>query len=320
MADPAETQALHAQSTNSEASSSPTLHAEKDLDSAPLPANAPDSPHAPATHPSASKDSAMPALSNSSDPEKAAGTSGMAALKHERSRSSDLDMVGTTESFGGDVEQGPRTERNHEDEEEREVESKKEGPDPFSVRFEPGEKANPKNWGYGYRWFLTMIAGGLVLNSTFASTSPSGILTDTERHFDASQEVTILTISLFVAGYCVGPIVWGPLSEAYGRRPIFILSFFCYTCFQVGCALAKNMASLLVFRFLGGCFAAAPMSNSGGVLADIWDGDVRGKAMGIFALAPFAGPSIGPIVRCFFINDGMTLMAIGSRVYQRQRH
>jgi multidrug resistance protein len=119
------------------------------------------------------------------------------------------------------------------------------------------------------------------------------------EHYHMSAEVGVLTISLFVAGYCLGPLLWGPLSEQYGRRPVFIFAFIFYTGWQVGCALAPNTASILVFRFLGGTFAAAPLTNSGALLADIWDGDTRGKAMAIFGLAPFAGPSIGPIVSGF---------------------
>jgi MFS family permease len=101
-----------------------------------------------------------------------------------------------------------------------------------------------------------------------------------EKEFGFSQEVAVLTISLFVAGYCV------------------------YTGFQVGCALSKNTASILVFRFLGGTFAAAPLTNSGALIADIWDGDHRGQAMSLFSLAPFAGPSIGPIVAGFIQVSG----------------
>lgn len=46
--------------------------------------------------------------------------------------------------------------------------------------------------------------------------------------FGFSTEVFTLTISLFVAGYCIGPILWAPLSEQYGRRPVFIVSFIGY--------------------------------------------------------------------------------------------
>lgn len=114
--------------------------------------------------------------------------------------------------------------------------------------------------------------------------------------FHLSHTLATLTIALFVAGYCVGPLVWGPLSEQYGRRPILLFSFVVYTGFQVGSALSKNTASVLIFRFLGGTFAASPLTTSGGMIADVWDADIRGKALALFTLAPFAGPAIGPIV------------------------
>lgn len=69
-----------------------------------------------------------------------------------------------------------------------------------------------------------------------------------------------------------------------------------YTGFNLGCALSKNTASILVFRFLAGTFGASPLTNSGGVIADIWDVKRRGIAMSIFSIAPFAGPALGPIV------------------------
>lgn len=102
----------------------------------------------------------------------------------------------------------------------------------------------------------------------------------------------------------LGPLLWGPLSEIVGRRPVFIVTFIAYVGFQVGCALAPNTAAILVFRFLGGTFAAAPLTNSGALLADIWEGDHRGQAMSIFSLAPFAGPAFGPIVAGYISVSG----------------
>ncbi|KAJ6604532.1 MFS general substrate transporter [Mycena vulgaris] len=168
--------------------------------------------------------------------------------------------------------------------------------------FEEGDPKNPKNWSNGRRWYLTGLSGLLVLNATFASAAPSGIGPQIMEEYHLSEEVGILAISLFVAGYCVGPLLWGPLSEQYGRRPIFIYPFVVYTLFQVAAALAKNGASILVFRFLGGVFAAAPLTNSGALISDIWASNTRGKALALFTLAPFAGPTIGPTV-AGFIGD-----------------
>ena len=86
------------------------------------------------------------------------------------------------------------------------------------------------------------------------------------ERFNFGEEVATLTISLFVAGYCVGPLIWCPLSEQIGRRPIFIGSFVIYFAMQIGCAVAPNTGALIVFRFLGGTFAAAPLANSGYVI------------------------------------------------------
>ncbi|KAJ7147589.1 major facilitator superfamily domain-containing protein [Mycena crocata] len=177
--------------------------------------------------------------------------------------------------------------------------------------FDEGSPANPKS--RARRWclnfviysvakfnathrYLTMLVGVLVLNATLASSAPSGITAQLMQEYHLSKDLVVLAISLFVAGYVVGPLLWGPLSEDFGRRPISIYSFFVYTLFQVATALAKNGASLLLFRFLGGVFAAAPLTNAGALISDIWDPNTRGMAMAVSTLAPLAGPSLGPII------------------------
>lgn len=158
---------------------------------------------------------------------------------------------------------------------------------------------NPQNWKRTSRWYYTGVASLLVFNATFASSSPGGIVEKVMKEFTFSAEVATLMISLFVAGYCVGPLFWGPLSEIYGRKPVFVVSFIVYTAFQIGCALSPNTGALLVFRFLGGCAASSPLANSGALMGDIWDQKTRGKAVALFTLAPFAGPSMGPVVGGF---------------------
>ncbi|KAF5313288.1 hypothetical protein D9619_002999 [Psilocybe cf. subviscida] len=172
--------------------------------------------------------------------------------------------------------------------------------DPYLIdSFEPGAPDNPQNWSDAQKWYLTLLSGMLVLNATFASSSPSGIFHQLREEFHLSQTLGTLTLSLFVCGYCVGPLLWGPLSEQYGRRPIFIFPFFVYACFMAGGALAKNTTSVLVFRFLGGTFAAAPLTNSGAMISDIWSAGMRGKALAVFTVAPFAGPALGPTAAGF---------------------
>ena len=80
--------------------------------------------------------------------------------------------------------------------------------DPFLVTIKGREHLHPHSWGSKYRWFLTCFGGLMVLNATFASTGPSQLIPSIDAHFGVSEEVGLLTISLFVLGYCVGPAFW----------------------------------------------------------------------------------------------------------------
>jgi multidrug resistance protein len=167
------------------------------------------------------------------------------------------------------------------------------------LEFSPNDIENPKNWPTGRRWYITVVSVILVVNATFASSSPSGTLEDIATDLHVSTEAAGLVITLFLLGYCAGPLVWAPLSEFFGRRWIFYITFSLYLAFNFLCAFAPNFGSLLVGRFLTGTFASAPLSNAPGVLADIWGPVERGNAMAAFSMMTFIGPALGPVISGF---------------------
>lgn len=137
--------------------------------------------------------------------------------------------------------------------------------------------------------------------------------------FHASQEVVTLGISLFVLGFALGPLLWAPFSELYGRQVVFFGTFLAFVAFNAGAAGSQNMWTLIILRFFAGAFGSSPLTNAGGVVADLFPAKERGLAMAIFSSAPSMGPVLGPIVGGFL---GMTegwrwvegLMAIFSGV------
>lgn len=165
--------------------------------------------------------------------------------------------------------------------------------------FAPGDIENPKNWSAARRWYITVVSVSMVVNATFASSSPSGTLDGISKDLHVSVEAAGLVVTLFLLGYCAGPLFWAPLSEFYGRRWIFYITFSLYLIFNFLCAFAPNFAALLVGRFLTGTFASAPLSNAPGVLADIWGPIERGNAMALFSMMTFAGPALGPVISGF---------------------
>ena len=168
-----------------------------------------------------------------------------------------------------------------------------------NVDFRPGDVENPKNWSTRRRWGVTVSAVLLVMNATFASSSPSGCLGSITEEFGISTEAAGLTITLFLLGYVAGPLVFAPLSEVYGRRWVFYITFTLYVIFNFLCAWAPNFGALLVGRFITGTLVSAPLSNAPGVLADLWNPLERGNAMAGFSAIVYIGPALGPVISGF---------------------
>ncbi|KAK5076180.1 hypothetical protein LTS08_002691 [Lithohypha guttulata] len=167
------------------------------------------------------------------------------------------------------------------------------------VDFAPDDIENPKNWSKTRRWYISIVSISLVLNATFASSSPSGCLVGIAEEFGVSIIAAGLVITLFLLGYCFGPLFFAPLSEFYGRRWIFYITFVSYLSFNFLCAWAPNFGALLVGRFLTGTFASASLSNTPGVFADLFGVVERGNAMAVFSLITFAGPGTSPAISGF---------------------
>jgi MFS family permease len=123
----------------------------------------------------------------------------------------------------------------------------------------------------------------VVVNSTMSSSLPSNAIPIISEYFHITSSAQILPISKYLFGYVLGPLLFGPLSETFGRKPIMISTFFLFTILTMACALAPNFAALLVFRIFTGISASSPISVTGGVYADIYDDPVtRGRAMAMF--------------------------------------
>ncbi|KAL2842038.1 major facilitator superfamily domain-containing protein [Aspergillus pseudoustus] len=167
------------------------------------------------------------------------------------------------------------------------------------AQFCPGDPEDPKAWSFPRKCYCTGAAIFLVVNATFASSSPVGCLQGIADEFDVSTSIAGLVITVFLIGYCAGPLFFAPLSEFYGRRIIFLITFTGYFVFNFLCAFAPNLGALLTGRLLCGIFASAPLTNAPGLMSDIWNPIQRGNAMAVFAMMIVIGPALGPVISGF---------------------
>lgn len=140
------------------------------------------------------------------------------------------------------------------------------------------------------------------INSTLGSTLPSNLFypyLQNEFHVPSGPQ-TVLPASLYLVGFVFGPLIFAPLSEQYGRKPILVVGFTLFLLSTLGAALAKQWWTFLLFRFLSGTFGSPPLSVFGGVIADCWKGEVeRGRMLMVWSAATFIGPLGAPIMAGF---------------------
>lgn len=124
-----------------------------------------------------------------------------------------------------------------------------------------------------------------------------------ETLFHVGPVVATLGTSLYVLGFASGPVIWGPLSEIYGRNMVLLPSAFGFVCFSFAVATAENLQTVMICRFFAGFIGAAPMVVAPAALADLFGPGTRGKAMAIFAMVLFGGPMLAPIFGGFIVKN-----------------
>ncbi|PRT52693.1 putative transporter C36.03c [Wickerhamiella sorbophila] len=176
--------------------------------------------------------------------------------------------------------------------------------DQYKVEFDgPDDPLCPLNWSTMYK----IRAGGLLVLPTFSAVWGSSIYgaatVDIEHIFHVGVAVSVLGVSLYVLGFATGPILWGPLSEIYGRKLPIVVSGFFTTAFSFWAATADHFYHLMLYRFFAGVFASAPLVVVAAAYSDMLPTKARGAAISLFSLCVMGGPFLAPVVGGYIVNS-----------------
>lgn len=171
--------------------------------------------------------------------------------------------------------------------------------DPNLVTWTENDPDNPFNWSYPRKAMLLSVVTSCAFCVTCTSSIISNAYQGIQDEFHISRIVAILGLSLFVIGLGIGPMLLGPLSEFYGRRPVYIVSYTAFTLLGLPVSFANNLAVFLVFRFLTGFCGSAFLSVAGGSVSDIFAASDIFVPMSIYTNGPFLGPVFGPLLSGF---------------------
>ncbi|KAK8018891.1 hypothetical protein PG991_008081 [Apiospora marii] len=172
----------------------------------------------------------------------------------------------------------------------------------YTVTFEgPTDPTHPYRWSRFMKLFIsiTVCVGTLIVSYTSAVFAPA--LEGAIRDLGVSAEVGRLGTTLYVLGFAFGPVFWAPSSELWGRKWPLTVAMFAGGAFTIGTAVAPNIQTLLICRFLGGMCGASQLTVVPGVLSDLYETRGRGVAITLYALCVFCGPFGAPSLGGFTV-------------------
>lgn len=149
---------------------------------------------------------------------------------------------------------------------------------------------NPKNLANSKKWFIVAVLASGSTTVTCASSIYTMTYLQMNREFGNSHIMGTLGLTLFVFGLGISPMILGPLSEFYGRRPIYLLFYSLFLIWLIPCALAPNIQTMLIARFMDGISGSAFLSIAGATLGDIFTNGELQAPMTIYSASMFLGP------------------------------
>lgn len=167
----------------------------------------------------------------------------------------------------------------------------------FEVDFAASDPEDPRNWPSWYKAFVVFAIAFSTLGVVVYSTSYTATLEPMKHDLGVtSTTLPTLGVTTYLLGLAIGSLVLAPISETYGRKPVYTIALFFFSILVLPCALAKNLSTVIIVRLFGAIAGSATIANAPGSIGDIVSDDYRALVFSVWSIGPMNGPVIGPII------------------------
>lgn len=164
------------------------------------------------------------------------------------------------------------------------------------VDFEKDDAEDPKNWSLTWKYVNVFLVFFIGLIGPMASSLIAPSMSMIAETFNTTNNIALGSQSGFVCMLGIGPLFFAPMSETFGRRPIFLTNLSIFALLQIPTALAPSIEWFIALRTLGGLFGSVGVANGGGTISDMFEPQERAMVLGFYLLGPLLGPSLGPFL------------------------
>lgn len=142
---------------------------------------------------------------------------------------------------------------------------------------------------------LILVAFHAMMGTFSAAAIMAAFVNISEDLGVAVQSASYLT-SLFIAILGGAPLFWRPLSQRYGRRPIFLISLICSLVGNIGCANAHSYGTMGLCRAITAFFICPAAAIGSGVVVETFFQNERAKYMGVWTIMVTLGVPVAPFI------------------------
>jgi hypothetical protein len=132
----------------------------------------------------------------------------------------------------------------------------------YEVDFDEGDNANPREWKNLIKCLIIAAVSVGTTTVVMYSTAYSSGIPGMMKTFDIQDKtIVVLGLTTYLIGLALGSIILAPLSEMFGRRPIYIISLSLFTLMIIPCALSPTLEGVLIARFFGAIAGSAMLGR-----------------------------------------------------------
>jgi MFS transporter, DHA1 family, multidrug resistance protein len=151
---------------------------------------------------------------------------------------------------------------------------------------------------------FTLLLGFLVALPSFGIDMSLPALTATGATLRVAPAQVGLMMRVFMLGFAIAPLLYCPISDRYGRKPVILFACLLFTVASVGCAMARSLVDLLAWRVVQGAGAGASMTMAFAIVRDLFEGHAARTKISYITMATMVVPMIAPTAGVALLDFG----------------
>lgn len=147
----------------------------------------------------------------------------------------------------------------------------------------------------------TLVLGTMTAMVPLATDIYLPSMPDMAKSLSTTPSQVQMTLSAFLFGYAIGQVIYGPVSDKYGRRPALVFSFILFTLASIVCTLANSIETLIAARVVQALGGAGPVILARAIVRDLYEGPRAGRELSrmgaIMGFTPAVAPVFGAVLQ-----------------------